>query len=44
LDVYSKHMYYMGIYIYIVNKTFFYSNEVGGAFRGTRQGPLIKYL
>ena len=44
LDVYSKHMYYMGIYIYIVNKTCFYSNEVGGAFRGTRQGPVLEYL
>ena len=23
---------------------FFYSNEVGGAFRGTRQGPVLEYL
>ena len=30
--------------IYIVKKTFFYSNEVGGTLRGTRQGPVLKYL
>jgi len=30
--------------IYIVKKTFFYGNEVGGALRGTRQGPVLKYL
>jgi hypothetical protein len=30
--------------IYIVNKTFLYSNEVGGALRGTRQGPVLEYL
>ena len=30
--------------IYIVNKTSFYSNEVGGALRDTRQGPVLKYL
>jgi hypothetical protein len=48
LDVYSKHVLnkdilYMGIYI--VNKAFFfYSNEVGGALRGTRQGSVLECL
>ena len=30
---------------YIVKKNiFFYCNGVGGALRGTRQGPVLKYL
>jgi hypothetical protein len=33
---------YMGIYI--VKKTFFYSNEVGGTLRGTIQCPVLEYL
>ena len=37
-----KEILYMGIYI--VKKTFFYGNEVGGALRGTRQGTVLKYL
>ena len=35
-----KEILYMGIYI--VKKTFFYGNEVGGALRGTRQGSVPK--
>ena len=30
--------------IYIVKKNIFYSNEVGGALRGTRQGPVLEHL
>ena len=52
LDEDGKHMYYIKtyctlvysfcIYIYIV--FYFYSNEIGGALRGTSQGPVLKYL
>ena len=40
-------MYSMSINICLLStskKTFFYSNEVGGALRGTRQGPVLEYL
>ena len=40
--VLNKDILYMGIFF--VNKTFFYSNEVGGALRGTRQGLVLEYL
>ena len=31
------------VYI-LLKKHFVYSNEVGGALRGTRQGPVLEYL
>ena len=37
-----KEILYMGIYI--VKKHVLYGNEVGGVLRGTRQGPVLKYL
>ena len=37
-----KDILYMGIYI--VKKKLFYGNEVGVPLRGTRQGPVLKYL
>ena len=38
-----KEILYMGIYI-VKKTTCFYGNEVGGPLRGTRQGPVLKYL
>ena len=38
-----KDILYMGIYI-VKKNIFFYCNGVGGALRGTRQGPVLEYL
>ena len=41
ISLFNTYVYYT---VQITIKHFFYSNEVGGALRGTRQGPVLEYL